>query len=340
MKRSLQMLVVAATSWLAQATVSHAETVDTSTIETARTGFRQGVKLFNEGSFEAALAEFRKGYRLSPNYRILYNIAQTYFELHDYVNAQEALKQYLRDGKSEIPATRRVQVAELNNKLEERIGHLTIVCNLDGADVRVDDLSVATSPLDSAIPVNAGPRRISAVKAGYPVAAQMVTVSGRDAATLVLEIPLLKQRSPIEATSPSAASATGTRPTPSLFAERIGEEKHRQGSAATLGLVVTGSCAAATAVFSWLAWRAKGDFEREIGKIPTSRARVDSARSTLKTYAYASDAFAVATLLSAGMTGYFLFSDKDEADQSKRPRRSRSVGLAPTLGGAVFQGVW
>jgi hypothetical protein len=340
MKRSTQMLVFAATLWLARPPVSWAENVDTSVIETARASFRQGVKLFNEGSFEAALAEFRKGYRLSPSYRILYNIAQTYFELHDYVNAQDFLRQYLRDGKSEIPATRRAQVAELNEKLEERIGHLTIVCNVEGADVRVDDISVGLSPLVAAVPVNAGPRRISAVKAGYPVAAQMLTVSGRDTTPLVLEIPLLKQKPAIEATSPSAAPPTGTRSTSSFVAERIGEEKHGLGRAATVGLVVTGTCAIGTAVFSWLAWNAKGDFDRELREVPTSRASVDSARSTLKTYAYASDAFAAATLLSAGVTAYFLIYGNGEADRSKHPRKPRSVGLAPAIGGVFVQGVW
>jgi hypothetical protein len=336
MKRSTHMLVVAAALWLAQPTVSLGETVDTSAIETARASFYQGVKLFNEGSFEAALAEFRKGYRLSPSYRILYNIAQTYFELHDYVNAHEFLKQYLRDGKSEIPATRRVQVAELNAKLEERISHLAIVCNLDGADVRVDDISVGTSPLDGAIPVNAGPRRISAVKAGYPVAAQIVTVSGGETTTLVLKIPLLKPNPTTEDANPSA----GAKPAASLLAKKIGEGQHSQGTAVTLGLLVTGSCAVATVVFGWLAWNAKGDFERELGKIPNSKVSMDNARSTVKIYAYTSDAFAIATLLSAGVTGYFLVSGKEVPDRSKHPRRPSSVSLAPTLGGVLLQGVW
>src|SRR5664279_276256 len=58
----------------------------------ASVSFRQGVELYREANFEAALVEFRKAYQLSPSYKVLYNIAQSYFELHDYVNAQTNLR--------------------------------------------------------------------------------------------------------------------------------------------------------------------------------------------------------------------------------------------------------
>src|SRR6266498_3420123 len=64
-------------------------------VEKARASFQQGVDLFHEGNFEAALAEFRKAYATAPSYRILYNIAQAYYELHDYVNALKTYQQYL-----------------------------------------------------------------------------------------------------------------------------------------------------------------------------------------------------------------------------------------------------
>ena len=51
-------------------------------VEKARASFQQGVDLFHEGNFEAALAEFRKAYATAPSYRLLYNIAQAYYEIH------------------------------------------------------------------------------------------------------------------------------------------------------------------------------------------------------------------------------------------------------------------
>jgi tetratricopeptide (TPR) repeat protein len=46
----------------------------------ARMRFTRGVKLYHEGSYDAALAEFTKAYRLAPNYRVLYNLAQVQAE--------------------------------------------------------------------------------------------------------------------------------------------------------------------------------------------------------------------------------------------------------------------
>ena len=67
------------------------------------------------------MAEFRKAYQISPSYRVLYNIAQTQYALHDFVGAYKSLMQYMSEGGGEIPADRRTQVDEMLAKLEERI---------------------------------------------------------------------------------------------------------------------------------------------------------------------------------------------------------------------------
>lgn len=112
---------------------------DADAMQGARTRFRRGVRLYSEGSFEAALAEFNKAYQLSFNYRLLYNIAQTQFDLHDYVGTQRSLEHYMSKGGGEITEERRAQVAEPNRKLEERIGQVVVTCSLDGAEIRIDD---------------------------------------------------------------------------------------------------------------------------------------------------------------------------------------------------------
>src|SRR5256885_2175420 len=87
-------------------------------VEEARIRFQRGVQLFHEGSFEAALAEFRKAYQVAPSYRLLYNIGQVHYELHDYVGALKSFRQYLTDGSTDIPADRRVAVEAEIRKLE------------------------------------------------------------------------------------------------------------------------------------------------------------------------------------------------------------------------------
>src|SRR5450631_2422239 len=129
MKRNVSILAAGLSFLLASSALAAGPADASNATERARANFHHGVKLYNEGSFEAALAEFRRAYQISPNYRLLYNIAQAYFDLHDYVNSLKALKQYVQEGGSEIAADRRIEVSELNQKLEERIANLDIVCS-------------------------------------------------------------------------------------------------------------------------------------------------------------------------------------------------------------------
>lgn len=292
-----------------------------SGVDKARASFHQGVLLYNEGSFEAALAEFRKAYQLNPNYRLLYNIAQTYFDLHDYVSASKALTQYTQQGGAEISAERRAQVRELNTKLEERIAYLEITCNVDGAEIRVDELPVGVSPLDAPVPVNAGPRRITAVKPGHAVVARMVTVGGTERAKVALDV-----------TGPTTGAVDGL--AGAALAGRARREPARVGLIASS--VVMGGCAIATTVFAILASNAKTSFDQELDAYPTTRGNIDRAREKMNTYAYLTDGFGAATLLSGGVALYFLLSDGG----SKKPSARPSVALSPAPGGMLLHGRW
>ncbi len=309
---------------------------DTAADQRARAAFHRGVQLYNEGSIEAALAEFNKANQLSPNYRLLYNIAQTQFELHDYVGAAKTLKQYLREGGSEIAAERRAQVAEMNRKLEERIGQIEIACNLDGAEIRIDDLPVGVSPLASAVAVNAGPRRIAAIKAGYPTAVRLVTVPGMEKTKVALEI---EQANGDEAGEGAVAAPAVSKDQIAGSVDQKADQRSSRG-ALIASAAVAGGCAVATGVFAILALQAENDFDRELKAVPTTKDKVDDARSKMKLYAHATDAFGAATLLSAGVAVYFLLTASTESDAPRASSPSRSIAVAPTVGGLVLQGAW
>ena len=57
----------------------------------------------------------------------------------------------------------------------------------------------------------------------------------------------------------------------------------------------------------------------------------------MKLYAQATDAFGVATLLSAGVVLYALLTDSTDPKPSNG---DVSMAIAPTVGGLVFQGSW
>jgi tetratricopeptide (TPR) repeat protein len=330
MKRGLSIVAV---GLLCLAWSASARSQDDTT-EKARTRFFQGVELYKEGSFEAALAEFKQAYRLNPSYRVLYNIAQTHFELHDYVNSYLTLKDYVQQGGNDIPAPRRSQVDELNQKLEKRIARLDITCNVDGAEVRIDEIAAGNSPLASSVLVNAGPRRVSVVKSGYPVAARIVTVAGGDQVKVKLEMlspgDLLTPR-----IKPPPVAASPVIP----LIESAPPKKSRR-TTVTASLVVAGSCAVATGVFGWLLLSAKGDFDAEVSKTPYDRTKAEDLRSRALAYQYLTDGFAIAALASGGVALYFALTDDSDSAQRKRSSLKQSVAVAPTVGGLVLHGTW
>ena len=333
MTNRLRVLVIAfvfVSAPLAAAAESSGRTPTEGNVEKARASFQQGVDLFHEGNFEAALAEFRKAYATAPSYRLLYNIAQAYYELHDYVNALKTYQQYLADGGAEIAASRRAQVEDAVQKLQARIAYLDIQVNVAGAEVRVDDVAVGTSPLPNSVAVNPGPRRLSAVKAGLAAAPQTITVVGGDRINLALEFSDLKAPKKMPSFLQDAETESRTQAAASTSQSR---------APMVASLVVTGACAATAGVFGWLALRAKNDFARDLDTFKVSSSQLESDRSLLRTYALVTDIAVATTLVAAGFSVYFIVSRSSEpAPQTAMPRPF--VALGPTLGGMVVHGGW
>jgi hypothetical protein len=291
--------------------------------EEARIRFQRGVQLFHEGSFEAALAEFRKAHQIAPSYRLLFNIAQVQYELHDYVGSLTSFKQYLLAGGSEIPADRRTQVETDIQKLHGRVAYLEITTNVDGAEILVDDVPVGLSPLRAPVLVNSGLRKVSVTKAGRTTTVRNVTVAGGDRMRVALEM-----REPPAGGGPNegvaAAGGLGRPATPAPAASN----KNYTKMWVTLG--VTGALGVGAGVFALTARQAKSAFETELNTFPNTKERIDEARSKMITYAALTDAFAAAALLSGALTVYFGLSDSGEPE--------RKVAVTPTLGGVLVQG--
>jgi tetratricopeptide (TPR) repeat protein len=303
--------------------------------EKARARFFQGVELYKEGIFEAALAEFKQAYQLSPSYRVLYNVGQTYFELHDYANSYLTLKEYVQRGGDELSANRRAQVDELFQKLEKRIARIDVDCNVEGADIRVDEISAGISPLPLPILVNSGPRRISAVKAGYPVTAQIVTVAGGEEVKLRLEMLAISDGRTKPATSVTGAIVKS--PTETLESEPT---KKPRRTMLTASVAAASTCAVATGIFGWLLLSAKSDFDAEVSKNPYSRSKAEDIRSRALTYQYLTDGFGIAALLAGGAALYLALSDSGGQAQPRNSSLKQTVAVAPSMGGVVVHGTW
>jgi hypothetical protein len=298
--------------------------------DAARASFQRGVELFHEGNFEAALAEFRKANETAPSYRILYNIAQTYFETHDYVNALKYYKQYLVDGDADVAAARKAAVEEIIQKLQTRIALVDISVNLDGAQVSVDDVALGTSPLDGPVPLNPGTRRVSATKAGFPAASRSITVAGSDRQSVTLTL---------REASLSRADVQGSSGAPLLDAS----SKENPGAASNAALVVsltaTGLCAVTTGIFGWLTIRAKSDFDSDLNTVNISPTQLDDDRSKMRTLALITDIAAGATLVG-GVASLYLALTHTSHGKRQSGKPSPFVAIAPTPTGLAVHGGW
>ena len=121
---------------------------DTAVSE-ARQHFADGLRLYKDGDFDAALVQFERAYEKKPNPKVLYNIAQTYFQLRDYVEARDAMSRYLQQTGSTIEPERRAQATADLAELEKRIAKISLSVNVTGATVLVDGKKVGTTPLSA-----------------------------------------------------------------------------------------------------------------------------------------------------------------------------------------------
>jgi hypothetical protein len=306
-------------------------------VDQARARFYRGVELFQDGSYSAALDEFQGAYASAPTYRVLYNIAQTYFELHDYANCFRTLRDYVEQGGSEIPSSRRAKVDQLQHKLQKRIAYVDILCNLDDAELRIDDVAVGRSPLVSPVVVNPGPRKISVARPGSPLLTREVTMTDGETATVRMEIaPPAEGR--VGKTSPPQAAQDELLSSTPLRAEVPASQPKASRTWLIISLTAASSSAVATGIFGWQTLLAKSEFDHEVAKTTYDRAALERLRSRTLTYEYLTEGFAAATLLSTGMALYLALTD--DSGRRNRTKLKPSLAVVPAASGMIVHGVW
>jgi hypothetical protein len=289
-------------------------------VDRARTHFLRGAELYGEGNFDAALAEFTRAYELVPNYRVLYNIAQVQVERHDYVAARRAFSDYLRMGAADIPQERREELDLELASLMARISDLMVTSNVAGAEVSIDGVPAGTLPLTAPLQVSAGTRRISLAKRGYTPAERTISVAGGDKPELSLKLEPLN----LSSVDPSARPSSPV------------ERSRPLGAGVWVSLLSTGVFASSAVVFGVLAQNENDKLEKELGRYPADRTRVEDVRSRLRLYAGLTDGSAAAAGVSAVLAVYFIVSNSSRAE---RPAASSSATrVVPLANGVALAG--
>jgi len=286
----------------------------------ARSHFTRGVELFKEGDFRAALIEFQRAYDAAPNYKVLYNLGQTSFELQDYAGALKAFRGYLDGGGSQIPPARVAQVEADLKKLEARVARVEVAVNVEGADVAIDDVSVGRSPLREAVLVGAGRRRIVVSKAGLQPVTRMIDVAGGDKPRVTIELMEPK------AAPPQVIIEQQPTPQPEPVAPPAMRTVTGPSTAFYIGLVVTSTLVVGTAAFGVGALAAKSDFDSKIAELGVTPNQVSDARSTTTTLANITDVVGAVAIASAITTVVLAFTTSSK----HQVREKVSIELGPT----------
>ncbi len=285
--------------------------------------FKQGVELFREGAYRAALVELQRANEIAPDFRVLFNIGQTLLALNEYVEAIKAFESYLVQGGSQVEASRREEVERDLAGLRKRVATLAITVNEGGADVFVDNELIGKSPLGGTVPVSVGRHRVLAQTAAGGTASQVVDVAGGD----LTEINLVLSAPKVEVVTRAAE--------PAPVAQEPSMSKRKKWA---IGLVSgAGVLAIGTTVAAIVAAGAKSDYDSGLEDLPGSASKLKSDRDSATTWSHVTDGLG-ATAIVLGIAGVTLFALGDGESSEEEPDDSLAVQVRLTPTGLMAKG--
>lgn len=148
-------------------------------VEQAREHFMRGVELYQDGEYEAALADFLRANELAPHYALLYNIGLVRAHLEHYPEAVTALERYLEEGGAEVPERRVTEVRQLLRRFRGRVGRLRVaLVGPAAARLSIDGVEAGQLPMEAPLAVSAGRRTVEVSAEGFMPFRRQVIVAG------------------------------------------------------------------------------------------------------------------------------------------------------------------
>ncbi|MBK8252108.1 MAG: PEGA domain-containing protein [Polyangiaceae bacterium] len=124
--------------------------------------FSQGNEAFDKGEFERAYTLYQQAWALKRTYDIAGNLGQVELKLGKYRDAAQHLDFTLRLFPPTGKSAPREAIRRAFDEARREVGTLSIVVNVQGAEVKVDGASVGRSPFESKVFVEPGSRTIEA----------------------------------------------------------------------------------------------------------------------------------------------------------------------------------
>jgi hypothetical protein len=260
--------------------------------EEALARFDRGVQLYEAQNFEGALVEFTAAYKLSGNYKLLYNIGICQQQSREYVAAADTFRKYLKDGAAEITPERKADVEDRLSKLALSVSRVRIVTDAPpGTSITIDGATVGTIPLGEPVSVKIGTRVFGFTANGKTVAKTVEIISGDN-----------KPVNLLMADAASSAPAPPLQPqTPEKPIEKVDEGPSFPWPLWAITAVLGGG-AAVTGV---LAVKQRNDFEEKQATFGVNPSDLEDKRSNAQTLGIVTDVLLAATIVSAGFATYF-----------------------------------
>lgn len=254
--------------------------------------FERGVQLYEAQNFEGALVEFTAAYKLTGNYKLLYNIGICQQQSRDYVAAADSFRKYLKDGGTEISAERKADVEDRLSKLALSVSRVRIVTDAPaGTVVTVDGAQVGTIPLGEPVSVKIGTRVFSFTTNGKTVAKTVEIISG--------------DNKPVNLMMADAVG-NGQPPPPSPTTPEKPIEKVDDGPSFPWPLwAITAVLGGSAAVTGVLAVKQRNDFEEKQATFGVNPSELEDKKSNAQTLGIVTDVLLAGTIVSAGLATYF-----------------------------------
>ncbi|WP_437760356.1 PEGA domain-containing protein [Sorangium sp. So ce1389] len=159
----------------------------------ARARFFKGRKLYQEGAFSAALAEFHASRELYPNWGATVGAAESLKRLQRFDDALGLFEIVLRDFSEALEAPRRDAIQREVIALRGLVGTVEIEQAEPGATITVDGQRRGDFPLLAPLRVAAGSHGVRVYKEGFEPFETRIEVAGGKTARLAARLVRLKQ---------------------------------------------------------------------------------------------------------------------------------------------------
>jgi hypothetical protein len=285
--------------------------------------FETGLKLYEDGDFSLALIEFERAYSYIADYRVLYNIGQVSIQLGRYARAALALQQYLKAGGAAIPAARGNSVRDDLKMLEGRTAHLQIESNVQDAEILLDDVRLAKTPIVEPLLVDAGEHRLTVQKPGYVSRTERLVLAGRDESKLQIDLAEEPKSAPIAALPIASAQPPPRQTEPPPAAKPMS----RRTQLVYVGAGATGLLVVGWAVTGYVGIKAAGNLHDALQR-PATQSELDTLKHKARGWLLASDIVGATALVTGGTTLYFALKGPSQ-EQPKVGLAQLGLGLGP-----------